>query len=1131
MKPLRTVLLILVGIAGLSFLAWSELDDDNNFLSDVWELMYGENLDPNVDTDGDGFTNRSESGAGTNPLDPGSNTGVKLDILDDELRVRWDASFGKTYELQLCNDLASDEWLAHGVRLYSSAEHEMEIFFNEEVPLLAMGGIRHQVWNRSNIWYGAVDNLIATEQPDRDVTANAMEIPRNTGDYFVDRMFGYLIPERSGPHRFFVSGDDVTELFLSPDPDPANMTSIAMVPQWTGYNEFDKFPEQTSALIDLKANKPYYIELRHIEGSGGDHFRVFWQQPGEATGALITGTHLAPWQSNQEILELEDSHFFRIKITNNDDDGDGINNWEEQVLGLSPGTPNTPAEIAAAMAGDDAVVSLEVLSESAWESFDGAARKPAVLRAKRSGSNFPLTVNLLYSGDTTMADFEGLPTSLEFGVGQREIEFELLPANDGQTEPREDAVVSIAPGDRYVPGGISTVTCTVEDGAPELYLANLRPEGAAITAASGHSILRLAANKTYWHVDMEFNGLTSEQTAAHVHLAPPGVPGPIIHGVNGGSVNDFPWTVGPSGQFSGADILNALATGNLYINAHSMNYPDGEIRGHYRPVEGGQTIEPPDPPPAWNENDTSAPVAARFLNQATFGATETAVADLQAKGYETWIDEQVAMMPTHHVAFMEEIETQLPLTNVYNENSVQIDTELQQRHRREAFWGHAVYAPDQLRQRVAFALSQIFVISDMNDYVYNQALGTANYYDILVDHAFGDFRSLLEAVSLNPLMGNYLSSFRNPKPDPVLGIRPDENYAREVMQLFSIGLWQLHQDGSLRLDAEGRPIPTYDQFDITGMAHVFTGWAYYNPEPDPNFWYGPRDPISPMMQYPEFHDTEEKHIIDDIVLPAGQTGEQDLAQALDVLFNHPNTGPFICRQLIQRLVTANPSRAYIYRVAEVFNDNGNGVRGDLGAVVKAILMDYEARSPQAAAADNFGHLKEPICRITHIMRLFDFTSPPTDNRITLYWTDDTIAQGPLRAPSVFNFFEPDYAPPGLLSEQGLVAPEFQITDESRVIRTANFLLPLLRGFGLEWRGDYRGYLDQTAEADILANGDVDALLDHLDIYLCNGQLSTGTRANLVGVNADLVADNVSEVERAQFLIQHLVNSPDFCVQK
>jgi len=1133
--PTRPVLLLaLFGLPllfGLTWFAAAELDEDNNLLSDVWELMHGENLNAAADNDGDGHSNQQEAGAGTDPMDPDDVAKVELSISAAGLHLEWPGVFGKTYEVQLCDDLTDGVWVSHGLQLYNVESGLRDIVFNEEVPLLAMGGIRHHVWNRTDFWWNNVPDII-TEIPDSDTIASAMEIPQDVGSNYIDRMFGYLVPEQSGPHRFFVSGDDITELYLSPDNDPANMASICRVPEWTAYNQFDKFPEQTSAEIMLQANTPYYIELRHIEGGGGDHFRVFWQQPDQATPALLDAQHLAPWQSNQEIIELLESHFFRVRITNEDDDNDGLSNWEESVLGLGSGVPNSAAEISAAMAGSDAVVSLEVLREAAYESFEGAPRQPALLRAKRSGANFPLSVNLIAGGDTTAADFDGLPSSLAFGVGVREVEFELMPNNDNQTEPLEQVTISIGPGNRYVPGGVATVTCTVEDGAPDVFLANLRPERGAVTAASGHSILRLAANGTYWHVDMAFGGLTTDQTAAHVHLAPPEIIGPIIHGVDEGSFNDFPWTIVQSGQFSPSDIRNALNTGNLYINVHSGNYGSGEIRGHYQPVQGGQTIDPPADPPAWNQGDTTDNTAARFLNQATFGATSTAIAELQAQGYQGWINNQMAMAPSTHMAYMDWIGSQFPITFVYNEDGSysQTDTDYEQRHRREAFWDRATRQPDQLRQRTAYALSQIFVISDDNDYVYGAPLGATGYYDMLVNQAFGNYRDLLEDVTLHPLMGNYLSSFRNPKPDPILGVRPDENYAREVMQLFSIGLWKLHQDGSLVLDETGRPIPTYNQFDITGMAHVFTGWAYQSDDPNANFWYGPRDDINPMMQYPPYHDTGEKHIIDNIVIPAGQTGEQDLDMALDVLFNHPSTGPFIARQLIQRLVTANPSRAYIYRVAGAFADNGAGVRGDLGAVVEAILMDYEARHPNPAAATNFGHLKEPVLRMTHLMRAFDFTVPASnDGRISIHWTDNNLNQGVLNAPSVFNFYEPAYSPPGLLSARGLAGPEFQIADETKVIQLANYFYPILFGQGLHW-SQTRGTLDLSEEISIYQNSGINGLLNHLDTLLCNGQISPELRAHVADLDAQLIP--VSDpTHRTRAAIRQIVNSPAFAIQK
>ena len=327
---------------------------------------------------------------------------------------------------------------------------------------------------------------------------------------------------------------------------------------------------------------------------------------------------------------------------------------------------------------------------------------------------------------------------------------------------------------------------------------------------------------------------------------------------------------------------------------------------------------------------------------------------------------------------------------------------------------------DQLRQRVAWALSQILVTSQVS-LANRYPFGLADYYDMLAHHAFGDFRQLIEEVTLHPMMGVYLSMLGNRKPNAELNIRPDENYARELMQLFTIGLVELNADGTPKLDAHNQPIPTYDQAVVEGFAHVFTGWHWACTFGSPgncgfsNTRGTVPNQILPMQLFPEEHDTGAKRLLTypnavKSVIPAGQTAEQDLADALDNIFHHPNVGPFISRQLIQRLVTSNPSPAYVARVSAVFDDDGTGQRGNLGAVVRAILLDAEARAPASTADPDASKLKEPVLRLTQLWRAYDGRA--ANGRYFNINPSVDFGQGPLQAPSVFNFYSPFYAPPG-----------------------------------------------------------------------------------------------------------------------
>ncbi|MGB1255167.1 MAG: DUF1800 family protein [Thiolinea sp.] len=419
----------------------------------------------------------------------------------------------------------------------------------------------------------------------------------------------------------------------------------------------------------------------------------------------------------------------------------------------------------------------------------------------------------------------------------------------------------------------------------------------------------------------------------------------------------------------------------------------------------------------------SAREAARFLTQATFGPNELAISRLMELGtYEAWIEQQVQTPATSHyqvhLALMEAANIEFPSGSQF-----------------QAIWrDQTLYAPDQLRQRMAHALGQIMVVSTRANGFSQIRHALAHYHDQLATHAFGNFRDLLETVTLSPVMGRYLNMLRNQKADPARNIHPDENYAREIMQLFTIGLHQLNMDGSAKLDENGNQIPTYTQNDIEGLAAVFTGWTFQG---STAFWGGGvKDYISPMMGWPSQHQTGDKHILDGHIINA-ETMEEELQQVLDILFNHPNVPPFIAKQLIQRFVTSNPTPAYIERISEVFVDNGAGVRGDLGAVIKAILLDPEARFGHRTMPERFGKLKEPLIRQMAFWRALggQRASQPEYK----FYPDSSFGQGAYESPTVFNFFRPDFQPSGELQMQNLAAPEMQIATEDQLTRARNYL--------------------------------------------------------------------------------------------
>ncbi len=529
---------------------------------------------------------------------------------------------------------------------------------------------------------------------------------------------------------------------------------------------------------------------------------------------------------------------------------------------------------------------------------------------------------------------------------------------------------------------------------------------------------------------------------------------------------------------------------------------------------------PPTPQPPPTPTITQAE-AAHFLNQATFGATIDEVNKLVDIGYEQWLNQQIATPTSSHVTYLTQLEAQLNLPD---------DEQLWHPHRMEAWFTHAITAPDQLRQRVAFALSEIFVISELS-VLSSETYGLANYYDLLLNNAFANYRDLLAQVTLSPMMGAYLSMLGNQKPNEAQNIRPDENYAREVMQLFSIGLVELNIDGTIKT-SNGQAIPTYDQNIIKAFAHVFTGWNF-NGATEAT-WYNfaqNYDAINPMSAVDAFHDKSEKVLLNGVTVPANQSAEQDLAIALDNLFNHPNVGPFIGKQLIQRLVTSNPSPDYIERVAQVFNDNGQGVRGDLGAVIKAILLDDEARNGYKNNPQNFGKIREPLVSIVHLWRAFDASSP--NDRFQFDWPHYFFNQAPLAAPHVFNFFSPSYSPPGIIRNNNLVAPELEIMTENYLTRTNNFF-----AYSTLW-GHLEADPEDISDDRILINlnslrpmaNNSEDLLNYLNRLIFGGTLDDNSLAILKTAYQQTLDNDIPENERLSNLLFLIFASPQYSVQQ
>lgn len=547
----------------------------------------------------------------------------------------------------------------------------------------------------------------------------------------------------------------------------------------------------------------------------------------------------------------------------------------------------------------------------------------------------------------------------------------------------------------------------------------------------------------------------------------------------------------------------------------------------------------------------SPKAAARFLAQTTFGATDADIAAVQALGFAGWIDDQFARTPQLH----------FPLVQQWHDEIIAVTptSSVSSTERTEVWWRRALQkdaAADQLRQRVANALSQIFVISDRLDTIDGTPRGVAAYHDQFLNNAFGNYRDILRAVTLHPTMGFYLSHFRNRKADPARNIYPDENYAREVMQLLSIGLWELNPDGTRVLDGDSQPIPTYDNTAIANFARVFTGLSYGKKYvsstnltivPATGFFDGNGLAWEPMRGFDIYHDLASKTLLKGTVLPvrtasSPDTGAATLADidaAMDNLLNHPSTAPFIGRLLIQRLVTSNPSSAYIGRVSAAFANNGAGVRGDMKAVFKAILLDPEARDPLQLADAEHGAQREPYLRYVALVRAL--AGPTSDGRIRgMRNIDAEFLQRPYSSPSVFNFYLPEYQPLGPIKDAGLVGPEFQITNSVTGINAPNRFYS-----GITGNLNPSGQTDTTQNSVIDlapwltdATNNADLMISRLDRLLAAGTLSPQSLRNVSRAvrrlsdplgTADPATRTARATDRFRLAVYLVAISPEACV--
>ena len=526
--------------------------------------------------------------------------------------------------------------------------------------------------------------------------------------------------------------------------------------------------------------------------------------------------------------------------------------------------------------------------------------------------------------------------------------------------------------------------------------------------------------------------------------------------------------------------------------------------------DGAISTAPPTPtPPPVVVVPPTQTQASRFLSQTSMGATKVEIDKVVSQGYDAWITAQFSTpRATSHWDWL--------VASGYNV----IGNKDNQNGFTNTVWRQAISGEDQLRQRVTSALSNFIVVGiDGIMGTSYQQFAAAAYLDVLADNAFGNFRELIERVSLNLAMGYYLTFINNKKANPTTGAQPDENYARELMQLFTLGLYNLNADGTLQLSG-GNPVETYGPADVSGLARVFTGFRA-----DGSDFNTPDRARRPLIQLATDHETGTKTFLG-ATIPAGTDGFASLKIALDTIFAHPNVPPFVSKQLIQRLITSNPSPAYVGRVSTIFANNGSGVRGDMKAVIRAILLDTEARSDASLTSTSAGKLREPVIRLTNWARAFGVTSPSNAWAIGDTNSQTTrLGQTIGKSPSVFNFFRPGYTPPNTVISTGqLVAPEFQVTNELSVVGYINYMQTLIQSGTGDVKADYTSILTKATDSA--------ALIGEINLVLASGNLSTATIATIkTAVDAIGTTTPALLANRVYTAILLTMASTDYIVQK
>lgn len=566
---------------------------------------------------------------------------------------------------------------------------------------------------------------------------------------------------------------------------------------------------------------------------------------------------------------------------------------------------------------------------------------------------------------------------------------------------------------------------------------------------------------------------------------------------------------------TGAHFYTASASERDWVLRSFASYADEGTAFFAFPASGVPALAP------------SSYDAHRLLAQASFGATVAEAARVRELGAARWIEEQFSQpISAYPDSKYDHLSLDDSPTCTFNSEHTSAEyrcalKQLSLLQVQADFFSNALSAPDQLRQRVAWALSQLLVVSGMKDPDMETAHVMARYHNILFEDAFGDFERLLYRVAISPQMGHYLDAVNNDRPDPAAGRSANENFAREIMQLFTIGTVELKADGTPILDAGGTPVPTYTQADIKALARIFTGWTYPvggkrggkgdKPGNHSSFPHNPRHYVGEMVTYLNGHDTDAKLLFSSVNFAAGQSAQADFAQAIHTLFMHPNLGPYLALHLLRQLVTSNPSPAYVARVAAAFNDNGQGKRGDMKAVLRALLLDPEARADPRFNGQA-GMLKEPVLLVTNLLRAIDAKS---DGIYVAKWPR-RMGQHLYYSPSVFNYYSAEYKLPGT----SLAAPQFGIHNANTVLARESFVYDLIYNGGLSPYSKFPEAIGTKWDIEpwkALAANPLE-LVARIDERLFGGTMEAAMRDTLVeAINAVPAAKPDKRVKMALYL--------------